>query len=85
LVLLRMPGWCRLLPVQASLEHVVGGDPPWAGLTGDRAWVLPGAGEAAGAQVATDRRGRQAADLGGLGNGQGLRLLGVVTALVLRS
>jgi hypothetical protein len=37
---------------------------------------LAGAGEAPAAQVATDRRGRQAADLGGLGNGQGLRLLG---------
>jgi hypothetical protein len=45
---------------------------------------LPGAGEAPVAQVATDRRGRQAADLGGLGDGQGLRLLGVITAPVLR-
>jgi hypothetical protein len=80
-LLLRMPGWCRLLPVQAGLDDVVGGDLPLPGLTGNSARGLAGAGEASVAQVATDRRGRQAAHLGGLGNAQGPRLLGVVTAM----
>jgi len=83
LVVLRMTGWWRGLPVQASPEQVLGRDPPLPGLTGDPAWLLPGAREAPGAQVATDRGGRHVADLGGLGNGQGLLLLQVVTALLL--
>src|SRR5215218_3525084 len=54
LVLLPMPGWRRPPPVQAGLAYVLGRDPPVPLLTGDRARVLPGAGETPGAQVATD-------------------------------
>jgi hypothetical protein len=83
LVVLRMAGWSRAAPVQASAEHLRGWDPPLPRLTGNRAWRLPGAREAPHAQVAADCRGRDAAYLRGLGNGQGRRVLGVVTAPVL--
>jgi hypothetical protein len=82
LVVVHLARWGRAAPVQASAEEVPGRDPPSPRLPGDRAWRLPGAGEAPRAQVAADRRGGHAADPGGLGNGQRRRVLGVVGAPV---
>ena len=70
LVLLFLVGCSGLAWPQTGGEQVPGRDAPEPTLTGNGAWLLVGAWEAPGGQVAADRRGRHPAQPSRLSNRQ---------------